>query len=68
MYFNVEDVNRLPGLEAQLTADLRKVMTDQMESEVVNGQGALISGLASLTADPDADSGCRSQTELISSS
>lgn len=55
--FNREDLARLPSLEAQIAVDLRHVMADQMESEIVNGategNTTLISGLSSLTANPD---------------
>ena len=57
--FRVEDLELLAGLEPALREDLRAVITDQMDEQIINGDGAgaNVEGLIAGLADPVAAAG-----------
>ena len=54
--FRLEDAARLPGLESILRKDIGRAMSDQMDEQVVNGDGTApnVSGFLAELATPDA--------------
>ena len=55
--FRIEDVYRMRGLEDVLRRDLSAVMADEMDAQIVNGDGVApnVNGFMSELAAPDAD-------------
>ena len=54
--FQVEDTVRLPGLEETLRSDLRLAMSDEMDKQIINGDGNSpnVQGLLAALTDPTA--------------
>jgi len=65
--FRVEDLSLLRGLEPALRRDLRALITDQMDQQILNGDGTdpNVNGFFAKLGDPDAATGLAGHTEFV---